>query len=217
MVVQKTQTIDFERQGIFYHLCMAIDIMVPVAFTFFTEHFDIMAHSSFFHEGWIIGPTFIACLLIFPIYAMVAGRHFPKDTFGGLWQLVLRLGVFGFLYFTAVDVSISLFMYGLFDVVSLALIMAVYLIFHPLFINKSAVGPYGGFTHDKLTIFVALLFGIPLLIWGVAMFTSGYEYLAADMISFEGVLRVVVWIAILLPLLFAHFRSLREYSTDYYS
>lgn len=202
--------------GLFFYLSFLVDIGVP--FFFF-----IWIHLAVF-EDYVFSEMILAFdsistvffgLLISMIYLLVFIHGFPTETVKAMRQFFVRVFTFGLIMLFNENIFDAFFMYGLFEVVSLCVVCAAFFLVHHLF--KDPEGNANRvFEYDLTMILVAVTFGAPMLLWGAMLYVFGFLYVFAPTLEYNVYVEIIVWIGLVLPVLFTHFQSLRNYSVDFY-
>lgn len=202
--------------GLFFYLSFLIDIGVPFFF-FIWIHPGVFVDyisSELILAFYLISTGFFG-LLISVIYSLVFIHGFPIETFKAMRQFFMRVLTFGLIMIFNENIFDALFMYGLFEVVSLSIVCSAFFLVHHLF--KDPEGNANRvFKYDLTMISIAVLFGVPMLLWGIMLYILGFLYIFGPTLEYNVYVELIVWAALVSPILFTHFQSLRNYSVDFY-
>jgi hypothetical protein len=197
----------------FFYLCLIIDLSIPLVFFFGSPDFTKFSASVFGdYAGMIIGLSSFLGILIFTFYGFMISMGFPKKPVQSFLQFLLRLLPFGMILFAEDDIARSLFVYGLIDMASITAILSIYLLGHHLFI-KDQKKAKKVFSYKGATLWVAVCFGIPLLILSISLFITGYFHLNPVL----SIVSMLLWLGMLIPVFYAQFRTMRNYTIAFYS
>lgn len=202
--------------GLFFYLSFLIDIGVPFFFFIWIHPgvFDDYVSSELILAFDSISTVFFS-FLISMIYLLVFIHGFPTETVKAMRQFFMRVLTFGLIMIFNENIFDALFMYGLFEVVSLSIVCSAFFLAHHLF--KDPEGNANRvFKYDLTMILIAILFGVPMLLWGIMLYVLGFLYIFSPTLEYNVYVEVLVWMGLISPVLFTHFQSLRHYSVDFY-